>query len=443
MKHLRKFNSVSEMNTVIANSTIGILGLAFNGSTPVLKIKSGGSPVPPAPDPTTPFYIEDVSGSSNTVQITKSSSNAPTLTIEKSTDGETWESMGSTSTTAITATVPANGKLYLRCNTTSWCNGWNGQNGINTTGNCNLGGNIMSLLYGSNFTGNETTFPSGSTHTFHGTFDGNSHIIDPSNLLLPSTTMTDNCYTYLFKNCTSLISAPVLPATTLAYECYRQMFAGCTSLTTAPELPITTLADDCYIAMFMDCTSLASAPALPATTLASECYQEMFAGCTSLTTAPALPATTLTNNCYSNMFNGCTSLTTAPELPATTLAQNCYGAMFNGCTSLTTAPELPATTLANGCYQSMFKGCTLLTTTPDLLATTLVDQCYRQMFYNCTNLNYIKCLATYVYANECVYQWAYGVAVNGTFVKDPNITTSQWGIGIHGIPEGWTVQDAS
>ncbi len=64
----------------------------------------------------------------------------------------------------------------------------------------------------------------------------------------------------------------------------------------------------CYYSMFRDCTSLTTAPALPATTLATSCYQNMFNGCTSLTTAPALPATTLANSCYQNMFTGCTSL---------------------------------------------------------------------------------------------------------------------------------------
>ena len=34
------------------------------------------------------------------------------------------------------------------------------------------------------------------------------------------------------------------------------MFSGCTSLTTAPELPATTLAEDCYSYMFKNCTSL-------------------------------------------------------------------------------------------------------------------------------------------------------------------------------------------
>lgn len=49
MKHLRKFDSVADLNAAIANSTIGILGLAYNNGTPVMKIKQGSSPVPPTP----------------------------------------------------------------------------------------------------------------------------------------------------------------------------------------------------------------------------------------------------------------------------------------------------------------------------------------------------------------------------------------------------------
>lgn len=60
MKYLRKFDSVSDMNTVIANSTIGILGLAYNNGTPVMKVKTGGTPVPPTPSYSTPFYVENI-----------------------------------------------------------------------------------------------------------------------------------------------------------------------------------------------------------------------------------------------------------------------------------------------------------------------------------------------------------------------------------------------
>ena len=86
--------------------------------------------------------------------------------------------------------------------------------------------------------------------------------------------------------------------------------------------------------MFRNCTSLSSAPELPAATLTLNCYSNMFAGCTSLRTPPVLSATTLSTYCYSNMFNGCSSLTAAPKLPATTLATYCYNSMFRGCSNI-------------------------------------------------------------------------------------------------------------
>lgn len=226
MKYLRKFDSVSDMDTEIASSEIGIIGLAYDGTTPVVKKKD----TPPDPK-LTPFYIEDISGSANTVQITKSNESAPALTIEKSADGNTWDTMGETSTTAITATIPANGKLYLRCNTTRWASSTNLSDftKITTTSNCNVGGNIMSLLYGSNFTGNETTFPVGS-YSLKNALAYNTHIVNASDLILPATALVSHCYDSLFSGCTSLITAPVLPATILVSQCYQNMFWNCTNL---------------------------------------------------------------------------------------------------------------------------------------------------------------------------------------------------------------------
>ena len=171
-------------------------------------------------------------------------------------------------------------------------------------------------------------------------------------------------------------------------------------------------------------------------------FYGLFKNCANLVSAEnlILPATTLVLRCYSKMFYGCTKLTTAPVLPATTLAQYCYGDMFCGCKNLTIAPELPATTLANACYDSMFYGCSSLTTAPELPAITLGMYCYQDMFLGCTNLNYIKCLATNISEYNCTKNWAANVASNGTFVKNPNMTS--WTTGVNGIPTGWTVQNA-
>ena len=385
------------------------------GTTDISAIKLGGTDISKAylgnsvvyesgPDYSEPFYIEDISGSSNTVTIKTNGSSTPALTIYKSTDKVNWTSMGTTSKTGITASVPANGKLYLRCSTNAW-----GSSSYYATISCssrfNVGGNIMSLLYGSSFTGEETAFPSVTNYALSYLFKDATTLVSAENLLLPATTLANYCYYYLFQGCTSLTTAPALPATSLAPYCYRNMFTGCTSLTTAPALQATTLADHCYRSLFQGCTSLTTAPELPATTLTSYCYSGMFNGCSSLTTAPELPATTLTYSCYDNMFYNCTSLTTAPELPATTLASYCYNIMFNGCSSLnyikvgfTAWPNLNSSSASN--YRATYQWTKLTrNTTGTFVCPSALSQQFNASGNNATGTSIAG------YSNAIPYGW--------------------------------------
>lgn len=153
---------------------------------------------------------------------------------------------------------------------------------------------------------------------------------------------------------------------------------------------------------------------------------------------------------YASAFNDTlrfiTGLTDASDvvLPATGLTQHCYRATFGDNPNLVYGPkELPATTLQNYCYRSMFQNCKKMIKGPDLPALTLVSNCYYNMFSACSVLNYIKCLATNISATDSHTQWVINVQTNsGTFVKNPNITTSTWGSGQNGIPNNWTVEDA-
>ena len=120
------------------------------GNTPVEQIADSLGNVlwsaAPAPEY---FYVEDASGADNTLSI-NGSNNAPTIEVFASTDQENWTSIGTTSATAITTTIPANGKLYLKANADVWGGEYN-YNNITASGNHNVGGNIMSLLYGDNY----------------------------------------------------------------------------------------------------------------------------------------------------------------------------------------------------------------------------------------------------------------------------------------------------
>ena len=115
-------------------------------------------------------------------------------------------------------------------------------------------GNVMSLIYGDEFIGQNNL--NGIDHAFDRLFYGNGNLIDASNLILPATTLTNYCYQDMFMNCTSLTTAPELPATTLAEYCYYYMFQGCSGLTAAPVLPASTLIKGCYSYMFKNCSSL-------------------------------------------------------------------------------------------------------------------------------------------------------------------------------------------
>ena len=399
------------------------------------------------------------------LQMTLNTEGSPTTnTLEYSTDGSSWTDI--TIDTEFPGTALNNGgKVYVRAKTDR-SDEQDDENYIHFTGSADyeVSGNIMYLVDSEG--GNSYTM---NAYEFYALFyeEDEHHLLSAENLTLPATTLADDCYEWMFYQCTALTQAPALPATTLAKYCYYEMFYDCQSLTTAPALPASTMVKDCYMYMFEECSNLKSAPELPATALAEGCYDGMFYGCTSLTEAPALPATTLADYCYGSMFCGCESLTQAPVLPATTLAEYCYYAMFYYCTTLTeapalpattlapycyydmfedcealtTAPVLPATTLAEGCYKEMFQHCTSLTEAPVLSATTLVKQCYYEMFNGCSSLNAVTCLATEGFKeDECLFYWLSGVAASGTFTKASSMTgwTTE---SVSGIPSGWTIKE--
>ena len=179
--------------------------------------------------------------------------------------------------TKVDIPVKANDKVAFFGDNKTYAFNLDRHSTFSCTGDCYIYGNIMSLISSQNYA---TTTSLTEKYTFSGLFrsDGvedNNHIKNhPTHIL-------------------------VLPATTLTDDCYAQMFSGCTSLTKAPELPATTLANGCYKFMFSS-TSLSEAPKLPAKTLAYGCYEYMFCNCKSITKAPELPASKLASCCYNN-----------------------------------------------------------------------------------------------------------------------------------------------
>ena len=221
------------------------------------------------------FYVEDASGSANTLTIKKSNNALADKVFEWSTDKATWTEITVTDTTGVSIAVPANGRVYLRGN-----NGALSNNSYSTRINCsaifNIGGDITCLVAKA---GRQATLPA-----YHYT-----SLFESSNVKSAENVSIDAVASYgcqnMFKACVSLVAPPKLPIKSLGYnnECYRSMFQGCTSLTTAPDLPATELSQSCYYSMFNGCTALTTAPALPSPTTLNGCYYGMFQNCNHLT----------------------------------------------------------------------------------------------------------------------------------------------------------------
>lgn len=395
--------------------------------------------------------------------------------IEYSTDnGETWiktNNVGNSTITITTPTITTGNKVLWRgigqrtANNTQ--NGTSQVSKFSSTGQYDASGNVLSLIYGEDFVGKNST-PTSDTCTFRCLFYQSSKLVHTHELCLPIFWLRNYCYDYMFAGCTSLISTPKLHSPKLAACCYQNMFRDCSSLNNIPYLPATFLNQHCYDQMFRNCTSLTSVgniiptisnlvntyafssmfhgcsnlvdaseltinllnqnytcnymfadctsllypPTITATSVSSYGCQYMFYGCTSLVNAPSLPATTLGTYCYQYMFYNCTSLTNPPALPATTLQNYCYQHMFRGCTSLVTAPVLPATgTISNYAYNQMFRDCTALVNPPELPAIAVNTYGYYCMFYGCTSLTNAPDLSALILGTYAYTEMFKGTAI--------------------------------
>ena len=296
-----------------------------------------------------------------------------------------------------------------------------GSDGIGTfsaTGNFNVSGNVMSLLYDNNFT--DKVSLSGKNRVFQALFINNTKLKQVTEPILPATTLAERCYVGMFQGCSGMTSVHtnLLPATTLAERCYQQMFNGCSSLTTAPLLPATNLAPYCYYTMFQEA---------------------------GLTTLPTLPATVMVEGCYSTMYNYCNANIPDNYLPSTQLAPYCYYAMFANARSRTQAMlVLPATTLAAHCYDTMFINNSAMVNAPVLPAETLVSSCYDYMFQSCSNIKDITALFTTNPGTSYTTNWLSYTAYNttGTFHRNPNATWDDTiSRGGSTVPSNWNIVD--
>lgn len=275
------------------------------------------------PQSTTPNYFRFVAREDGHFKL---SGNSVTYSLDS---GTTWTSLASDT---YSPTVSSGNCIMLKATNPTLVSG-GGIGKFISTGQFDVEGNIMSLVYGDDF---ETATTLTNNGQFRSLFDSNTNIINASGLTLPSTNAPQDAYRSLFYNCTNLVTAPLeFPATTLGESCYKYAFRYCSSLTTVPTLPATNISQSCYASIFQGCTSLTSVPSnyLPATTVYQQCYEYMFSGCTALTTTPELPAATLAERCYRFMFNGCSLINNITCLATNIGGSNCTYGWVNGVAS--------------------------------------------------------------------------------------------------------------
>ena len=172
----------------------------------------------------------------NTITFTKFNQNSAYITADKpikySKDLTTWSDISFVTDNSSQIVLNSGEKLYLKGTNsaygeTLYYNLYLSTANIQSSGNIDVMGNIMSLIYGDNFIGSNTI---SATQTFTALFKGNNKLVNAKDLILPSMSLTKDCYRVMFYRCTSLVTAPELPATYLANYCYDYMFYNCTSL---------------------------------------------------------------------------------------------------------------------------------------------------------------------------------------------------------------------
>ena len=172
----------------------------------------------------------------NTITFTKYNQNSSYITTDKaiqySKDLTTWNNISFVTDNSSQIVLNNGEKLYLKGTNSAYgeklyYNSYLTAANIQSSGNIDVMGNIMSLVYGDNFIENNTI---STPATFAALFFDNNKLVNTKDLVLPTMSLTKDCYNAMFYGCTSLITAPELPATTLENYCYSSMFYGCTSL---------------------------------------------------------------------------------------------------------------------------------------------------------------------------------------------------------------------
>ena len=193
-------------------------------------------------------YLTFIVTSGGTVVWRKAGSSAQNLSISYSINNGTWTTITASSTKGTAIDVVAGDEVRFKGTNSSYSKSPSYVTACRFAGTatCCVCGNIMSLVYGDNFIGKNTLQ---SANAFCGLFFSYSKMTsdEEHKLVLPATTLTNDCYHHMFYGCSKLTIAPELPAPTLKSLCYAEMFGGCSKLNYIKCLATNISADRCTL----------------------------------------------------------------------------------------------------------------------------------------------------------------------------------------------------
>ena len=266
----------------------------------------------------------------------------------------------------------------------------------------------------------------------------------------------------MFRNCTSLTSAPRLSATTLAQSCYQGVFYGCTNLNSI-TLDYTGNFSTDYFNYWVsgvastgtfyyngnDRTTGVSAIPTGWTVLQIPrpelCFTAEEANSTVAMKAnghaPTVSLEYSTDGSTWSPFEVGTTTVTLANIDdkmwvrATSKGNTRMGGTTTNYNKFVMTGKIAASgnvdtlldkngnaTLKIYCYYSLFSGCTSLTQAPDLPSTTLDDSCYSGMFQGCTSLTQAPALPAMTLADNC-YQRMFNRCTSLTSAPELPATT--------------------
>lgn len=377
----------------------------------------------------TPFYIEPVNTSA-TIKITSGSAKPSYM---YSYNGSTWNT-GPTITTTAAVSIPCNGytKIYFKAlNDTGYI--WDKVH-FDVAGGFSIGGNIMSLVYGTAWkTAGE---PSGS-YCFRAMFSGNTNIRHAEKLVLGNKKVKDS-YNVLGKEITYGYVCAALPT-----YAYYQMFYN-SSLISSPRV--------------IGASSQTN----------SFCCEQMLSKCTSMTNGPiSIRGKFATARAFAYAISSCTSLKYTPlQIYFTTSGTSAgtYAKAFEGCFSGNTNMVVGIDRSKLPTYTNKRAGKCLIYQDNPGSTSVLPTQHFFAMFNNCSKLEYmticIKYSTTYgtnsfqtMFQNaasmkylfyDCSIKpgvshtnWFNGVTTSGKLVAPSG---GSWGLstGVSTYPSTWT-----